>query len=125
MQKTLSPEEKKVNLEWGSNPGPLTLQTFASTTILLSPNCSDVVVSILHMSLIDKAFIRRIKKPVLNTTLTLTLVLRAKHDIFHCLYEGKFFVSLRRSRVGRYARLQLVCLIVELLMSYWDEFPQW
>ena len=48
-----------------------------------------------------KAFIRRIKKPVLNPTLTLTLVLRAKYnDVFHCLYEGKFLVSLRWSRVG-------------------------
>jgi len=50
-----------------------------------------------------EAFIGRIKKPVLNPTLTLTLtlVLRAKHnDVFHCLYEGKFLVSLRRSRVG-------------------------
>jgi len=39
-------------------------------------------------SLREKAFIRRIKKPVLNLTLTLTLtlVLRAKHnDVFHCL----------------------------------------
>jgi len=43
-----------------------------------------------------KAFIRRIKKPVLNPALTLTLVLHAKHnDVFHCLYEGKFLVSLR------------------------------
>ena len=43
-----------------------------------------------------KVFIRRIKKPALNPTLTLTLtlVLRAKHDdVFHCLYEGKFLVS--------------------------------
>ena len=32
---------------------------------------------------------------MLNPTLTLTLVLRAKHnDVFHCLYEGKFLVSL-------------------------------
>ena len=49
----------------------------------------------------ERAFIRRIKKPVLNPTLTLTLVLRAKHnDVFHCLYEGKFLVSLRRASVG-------------------------
>jgi len=48
-----------------------------------------------------KAFIRKIKKPVLNPTLSLTLVLRAKHnDVFHCLYQGKFLVSLRRSGVG-------------------------
>ena len=38
---------------------------------------------------------------MLNPTLTLTLVLRAKHNVFYCLYEGgKFLVSLRRSRVG-------------------------
>ena len=53
------------------------------------------------MSLIEKAFMRGIKKPMLNPTLTLTLVLHAKHnDVFHCLYEGKFLMSLRRSRVG-------------------------
>ena len=36
------------------------------------------------------------KKPVLNPTLTLTLMLGlpAKHsDIFHCLYKGEFKVS--------------------------------
>jgi len=32
-------------------------------------NCSSLIVSILCMSLIEKAFIRRIKKPVLNPTL--------------------------------------------------------
>jgi len=51
------------------------------------------MVSILYTSLIEKAFIRRIKKPVLNLTSTQTimLVLRAKHnDVLHCLYEGKF-----------------------------------
>ena len=33
--------------------------------------------------------------------MTLTLVLHAKHnDVFHCLHEGKFFVSLRWARVG-------------------------
>jgi len=64
-------------------------------------NCSAHIVSILYTSLIEKAFIRRIKKPVLNPTLTLTLVLHAKHnDVFHCLYEGKYLMSLRRSRVG-------------------------
>ena len=37
----------------------------------------------------------------LALTLTLTLVLHAKHnDIFHCMYEGKFLVSLRQARVG-------------------------
>ena len=41
------------------------------------------------------------KKPVLNPTLALTLRLPAKHsDVFHCLYKGKFLVSLRRARVG-------------------------
>ena len=55
-----------------------------------------------HSKLLATALlIRRIKKPVLNPTLTLTLVLRAKHNyVFHCLYEGVFLVSLRRSRVG-------------------------
>ena len=45
-------------------------------------NCTALIVSTLYMSLIEKAFIRRIKKPVLNPTLTLTptLVLRAKHN---------------------------------------------
>ena len=49
-----------------------------------------LIVSILYMSLIEKAFIRRIKKPVPNPTLTLTLtlVLCVKHnEVFHCLYE--------------------------------------
>jgi len=43
------------------------------------------------------------KKPVLNPTLTLTLMLGlpAKHSgIFHRLYKGKFLVSSRWARVG-------------------------
>jgi len=34
-------------------------------------------------------------------TLMQTSGLAVKHnDVFHCLYEGKFVVSLRRARVG-------------------------
>ena len=74
-------------------------KTLVSTIVPSSPH---LIASMLYTSLIEKALITRIKKPVLNPTLTLTLtlVLCAKHDVFHCLYEGKFLVSLRQSRVG-------------------------
>ena len=75
---------------------------------------------------------------MLNVTLTLMLVLHARYnDIFHCLHEGKFLVSLRRAKVtpalpGHSFHLLLahlkfifiqLCLIVELLVSYWDRQP--
>ena len=45
---------------------------------------------------IYKVIYTRMKKPVLNPTLTLTLGLPAKHsDVFYCLYKGKFLVSSR------------------------------
>ena len=52
-------------------------------------NYSPPLVSSLYILYIPqrKGLIRRIKKQVLNPTLTLTLVLRAKHNV-HCLYEG-------------------------------------
>ena len=66
------------------------------------------------------------------------LVLHARYnDVFHYLCEGKFLVNLRRAKVmptlpGHSFHLLLahlkfifmqLCLIVELLVSYWNRQP--
>jgi len=65
--KNISPA-KKSKIVWVSNPGPFTLPLDHRVTYYSLP-----LVSTIYFSLIEKHFIRK-NKPVLNQTLTLTLV---------------------------------------------------